>query len=69
MSGGTASGKTVLWVADNYPGMEINLIESSYTIDQKLLFTRLQFQSHDELLTHLRDIQMTETDIINTIKV
>lgn len=64
------SRKTILWIAENYPQVQINIIESSYTPSQVLQFTKIEFASRQQLTEYLRSIQMTEGDIItSTIKV
>lgn len=62
------SRKTLLSIADNYPNIEVKLVESAYTADQKLTFTLLKFANLKEFVSHLKDIQMTEADILNEIK-
>lgn len=63
----SGSRKTLLWVAENLPGVEINLVESSYTKSQKMVFKKLEFLDKDEQLQYLINIQMSETDIISEI--
>ncbi len=41
----SGSRKTLLWIAENYPQVNIYLIKSSYSRNRKLRFTRLQFNS------------------------
>lgn len=63
----SGSRKTLLWIAENYPEVELNLVESSYTEDQRLRFKKLEFVGPEEFLEYLRKIQMTETDIIKAV--
>ncbi len=63
------SRKTLLWIAGQYPQIEVNLIESSYTSNQKLLFKGLKFNDRDELMSHLRSLQLSEADIIASINI
>lgn len=60
----SGSRKTLLFIASNYPEVRINIIESSYTKDDKLQFFKIEFNDKKLLISYLRDLQMTETDII-----
>lgn len=62
------SRKTLLWIASEYPDIDINIIESSYTGDGKLHFLKIQFNSRQRLLEYVTSKQLTENDIINLIK-
>jgi hypothetical protein len=64
----TGSRKVLLWIASNYHNVEINIIESSYSLDGKLQFLQIQFDNKQKLLNYLIDKQLTENDIINIIK-
>jgi len=63
----SGSRKALLWVAENFPNVEINLIESSYSKSHKMIFKRLVFSEKNELLQYLRKLQMTEADIISKV--
>lgn len=63
----SGSRKTLLWIALNYVKIKINIIESSYTKSQFLQFARIKFDNRQKLIDYLTDLQMTESDIINTI--
>jgi len=63
------SRKTLLWVAENYSEVEINIIESSYTQQQVLQFDKIAFSNKEKLIAYLRSIQMIESDIIKSIKI
>ena len=62
------SRKTLLWIAKNYPEIEINIVESSYTPDQKLQFIQVEFENRQKLIDYLTSKQLTENDIIQIIK-
>jgi hypothetical protein len=63
----SGSRKTVLWVAENIPEVNINLIESSFTEDKRMNFRKLKFTDDIEFLQYLREFQMSEADIINSV--
>ena len=63
----SGSRKTLLWIAENYLEVEINIIESSYTSSQILQFTQIEFGKKQQLIEYLRRQQMSEDDIIATI--
>jgi hypothetical protein len=63
----SGSRKTLLWIAKNYPDIEINIIESSYTLDEKLQFSKIKFDTRQKLLDYLISKQMTEDDIITFV--
>lgn len=64
----SGSRKALLWVAENYPNVEINVIESSYTFEEKLQFIKIEFDSRQKLIDYLISKQVTEDDIIDVIK-
>jgi hypothetical protein len=64
----SGSRKTLLWIAKNYPQVEMNIIESSYTHTKVLQFAKIEFDNHEQLIEYLSKIQMTEDDIINLIQ-
>lgn len=63
----SGSRKTLLWIAENYPQVEINIIESSYTRSQVLQFAQIWFSSRGQLIEYLRRQQMSENDIISAV--
>lgn len=63
----SGSRKTLLWIAKEYPGIEINIIESSYTGEGKLQFLHIQFDTRERLIDYLTSKQLTENDIISYI--
>ncbi|MBP9758862.1 hypothetical protein KBD45_04135 [Candidatus Dojkabacteria bacterium] len=63
------SRKTLLYIAQHYPFIKINIIESSYDRKNKLLFSRLDFEKPDDLIKHLVEIQLSEDDIIKLINI
>lgn len=58
--------KTILWIALNYPMVQINIIESSYTKNQ-LQFAKIEFDTRKRLTDYLTHLQLTESDIISLI--
>jgi len=63
----SGSRKTLLWIAKNYSDVQINIVESSYTPDEKLQFLQIQFDNKQKLIDYLTEKQLTESDIINYI--
>ncbi len=64
----SGSRKTLLWIANKYSQVQIHIIESSYTQKQEMAFTRIEFDSRNELIKYLNNIQMSESDIISLIQ-
>lgn len=60
----SCSRKTLLWIALNYPNIEINIVESSYTSTGELRFTGIKLDNRQQLTEYLTSLQMTEDDII-----
>lgn len=60
----SGSRKTLLWIATNYPDIQINIVESSYTPDEKLQFIQIAFDDRQKLVKYITGKQMTEDDII-----
>ena len=60
--------KTLLWIAESLPSVKIHVVESTYTKSQKLVFSELKFENHNQLTDYLSDMQMTETDIISSVQ-
>jgi len=65
----SGSRKTLLWIAKQYPEIEITIIESSYTEKQILQFDKINFDNLEQMITYLESIQMSENDIINSIHI
>lgn len=63
----SSSRKTLLWIALNYPNVEINLVESSYTDSQELRFANIKLDNKQQLIEYLTGMQVTEDDIIKKI--
>lgn len=63
----TGSRKTLLWAATNYPDMQINIVESTYTPQEKLQFSQIKFENRQKLLNYLNSIQVSEHDIITQV--
>lgn len=63
----SGSRETLLWIAKNFSDVEINIIESSYTSDQKLQFARIAFEGNRQLFEYLTRLQLTESDIISYV--
>lgn len=63
----SGSRKTVLWIAENYPQAQLNIIESSYTPSQNLQFNQIHFKDRQELIGFLRRLQLSENDIIASV--
>lgn len=63
----SGSRRTLLWLAKQHPNIEINIVESSYTSDEKLKFFQILFDSRQKLIDYLTKKQMTENDIITYI--
>lgn len=63
----SGSRRTVFWIANTYPDIEINIIESSYMPNQKLQFAQIIFENRQKLIHFLAFIQKTENDIITLI--
>lgn len=64
----SGSRKTLLWIALNYPEVQINIIESSYTKSKVLEFAKIEFDNHPQLIAYLSRIQMAESAIIKLIQ-
>lgn len=64
----SGSRKTLLFIALSYPEVRINIIESSYTKDDKLQFSKIEFNDRKLLISYLKGLQMTETDIISYVQ-
>lgn len=47
--------------------VKINIVESSYTSDEKLQFVHIEFDNRQKLIDYLSGKQLTEGDIISYI--
>lgn len=65
----SGSRKALLWIAENYPSIEINIIESSYTAEAKLQFSQIKFDNQQKQLEYVIGKQVTEDDIIKTVSI
>ena len=65
----SGSRRVLLWIAENYPDIEINIVESSYTTQNKLQFSQIMFDNKQKLIDYLIGKQMTEDDIITSISI
>lgn len=63
----SGSRGVLLWIATEYPDININIIESSYTSDDLLQFAKINFENKESLIKYLIEIQKTEDDIISYI--
>ncbi len=59
--------RTLLWISQNVPDVEIQLFESTYCHGPSLSFDALEFKKRDMLIAHLESIQYTEAQIISLI--
>jgi len=57
-----AARKTLLWMAREYPSVEIKLFKNAY-LSNDLSFTELQFDSNDDLIEFLEENQYTPEEI------
>ena len=58
--------KTLLWIVQQFPKININIVESSY-IENKLQFAKLAFESRKKLIDYLTGIQLTESAILTIV--
>lgn len=58
--------KTLLWIAENKPKIEIRLYKNLY-VEDELTFTELEFFSRDQLVAYLKDNQYNKEDIVKFI--
>ena len=63
----SGSRRTLLWIANNYPDVEMNIVESSYKKGKRLQFSKLKFDSRYLLISYLAGLQMTEAGIIEKL--
>lgn len=62
----SSARKTLLWIARNYPDVEIKIFKSAY-LQEELVFTEIQFDIKEDLLSFLSENQYTASDIIKLI--
>lgn len=62
----SSARKTLLWIAQNYPDIEIKIFKSAY-LQKDLAFTEIQFDEKEELLSFLRENQLAINDIIQLV--
>jgi hypothetical protein len=63
------SRKILLYVAENFPNIEILLYESSYNKVQELIYKKLKFGLKGNQIEFLRKNQYTENEVLNLVKV
>jgi len=63
----SGSRETLLWIVKNYPDIKVKIIESSYTKKDTMVFNELKFASKKEFSNFLKNIQLSEPDIINQL--
>ncbi|TSC83640.1 MAG: hypothetical protein G01um101416_1199 [Microgenomates group bacterium Gr01-1014_16] len=63
----SGSRRTLLWIAKNYPDVEMNIVESSYIKGRRLQFSGLKFDSRRLLVSYLSGLQVTEAGIIEQL--
>lgn len=62
----SSSRRTMLWIASNYPEVEINIIESS-TNSGDLQFIGIKLDNRKQLIKYLTGLQITQNDIIRQV--
>ena|SRR3989344_4224717 len=62
----SSARKTLLWIAKNYPDVEIKLIKNAY-LGEDLSFTELGFAEKTDILAYLEENQYTVDDIIKLV--
>jgi len=63
----SGSRKTLLWIKERYQNVKLKIFESSYNKKQNMIFSELIFDNKDQELTYLKNIQMTEDDIVKLV--
>jgi hypothetical protein len=63
----SASRKALLEIAENFPELDITIIDSGYNTDSSMTFTEIVFDERKALLELLRSRQYTEEEIRNKI--
>lgn len=64
----SGSRKTLLWIAQNYPQIEIKIFESKYLQKGDMQFYEFKFTNHELLIEFLTKSQYTENEIIEIIR-
>ena len=59
--------RTLLFVAKEWPHIQIEISESSYDAKKGMVFKKLDFGSHQDKIEFLNQIQYTEEDIIKKV--
>lgn len=62
----SSARKTLLWIVQNYPDVEIKIFKSAY-LQEDLVFTEIQSDEKEDLLSFLVDNQLTVSDIIKLV--
>lgn len=63
----SGSRKILLWIAENYSDIEINIVISSYSTQDRLQFSPRTFDNRKKLLDYLISKQVNEDDIITSV--
>lgn len=58
--------KTLLWIAESYPEVQVKLYKSDY-LDGDLYFTEVRFDTRDDLVAYLSDNQYNKEEIIKLV--
>lgn len=59
--------KTLLWIAKEYPQVEIKIFESSYSIKQDMIFREIILNKKKQTIEFLEKIQYNEEDIVKNV--
>lgn len=62
----SGSRKTLLWIAESFPDVEIKIYQSFYK-NETLLFREFVFESRLEMIEFLKKNQYTETEILKNV--
>jgi hypothetical protein len=63
----SGSRQTLLWIAEKYPEIEMKIFESSYTKNQNMMFSEIEFDDKFQKFSYLESMQMTEKEIIKIV--
>ncbi|NQU82457.1 MAG: hypothetical protein HQ539_00715 [Parcubacteria group bacterium] len=63
----SGSRKTLLWVGENYPEVEIKIFESSYSEKQDMIFREIILKNQEQKVEFLKEIQYNEDEIVKII--
>ncbi len=61
----SGSRKTLLWIAEKYPRVEIEVFESSYLDQGDMSFYRYIFSDRRQMIEFLKDSQYTKEEIVD----